>query len=61
MFDEQDGKCMICKKPPRSRKLAVDHNHQTGEVRSLLCTKCNTALGLVNEDKEILFMMLEYL
>lgn len=39
---EQDGKCSICKRPPKAGKsLAVDHDHQTGYVRGLLCFMCN--------------------
>src|SRR5438105_9932161 len=46
MFEEQDGVCKICRKP-ESRicrgilcRLAVDHDHKTGKVRGLLCSKC---------------------
>jgi hypothetical protein len=52
----QNGKCAIngCTATEllgtgRTRRLAVDHNHHTGEVRGLLCTRCNTALGQVGE------------
>ena len=38
----QEGKCAICRK---SRKLTVDHNHKTGEVRGLLCNQCNISLS----------------
>lgn len=39
----QNGKCGICQKPESSFKmrLAVDHNHKTGQVRGLLCYRCN--------------------
>jgi len=37
----QGGVCMICGRPPRNRRLAVDHCHATGERRSLLCFVCN--------------------
>jgi Recombination endonuclease VII. len=45
----QEGKCKICARPEpvSGRRLAVDHDHQTGEVRGLLCTKCNTTVGWV--------------
>ena len=58
--DLQFGGCAICKQPAQ-RELDVDHNHKTNQVRDLLCNKCNTMLGLVNEDEDILWNMLEYL
>ena len=59
MYVEQDGKCYICKETD-SRKLAVDHNHQTGENRKLLCIRCNTALGLLREDTTIMKSLISY-
>lgn len=45
----QGGRCAICWAKPRRRRLAVDHDHQTGEVRGLLCDRCNRRLlGLWN-------------
>ena len=41
----QDGRCAICTRVPRRRRLAVDHNHTTGEVRALLCYFCNKYIG----------------
>lgn len=37
----QDGKCAICRQRPVSQRLAVDHDHQTGAVRGLCCSRCN--------------------
>jgi hypothetical protein len=45
MYDEQEGKCAICK--TWHERLDIDHNHETGEVRSLLCGPCNRKLGVV--------------
>jgi hypothetical protein len=42
LFKEQDHKCAICK---TRTELAVDHCHETGKVRGLLCTNCNNGLG----------------
>jgi Autographiviridae endonuclease VII len=49
-FKRQDGRCAICSKEEIGRMLSVDHDHATGRVRGLLCTRCNLALGLI-EDK----------
>jgi uncharacterized protein YbaR (Trm112 family) len=58
MFKEQDGKCFICKQ--HNKKLMVDHNHQTGEIRKLLCSSCNFTYGLVKEDPFIIQNLLNY-
>lgn len=61
MLEEQNGVCFICKTKQTSKQLAVDHCHATNKVRKLLCSKCNTALGLVNDDVNILTNMIKYL
>ena len=52
MFDKQLNKCGICaiEHTNTTGGLFVDHNHTTGKVRGLLCKKCNTAIGLLNDD-----------
>jgi hypothetical protein len=47
LFELQGGRCAICHVTPEEmgRRLAVDHNHLTGEVRGLLCSPCNSGLG----------------
>lgn len=46
MFEAQGNKCAICDKgPTKKRALAIDHNHETGKVRGLLCYGCNRALS----------------
>jgi hypothetical protein len=52
MLEDQAGVCGICKEQPFSWRLDVDHNHETGEVRGLLCRKCNMAVGLINDSPE---------
>jgi hypothetical protein len=58
----QGGVCDICAGTNTDgRMLAVDHCHQTGEVRALLCSNCNTALGLLRDDPVLLRTAAEYL
>jgi len=67
MLAEQDGCCAICGKEEnneirgRTLSLAVDHDHATGAVRALLCSACNTALGLFRDDKALLNAAVAYL
>ena len=62
MLAAQDGVCSICKQPDKQGiRLAVDHNHDTGEVRGLLCGNCNKAIGLMRDSPAILFRAIEYL
>lgn len=51
MLTSQNGACAICRKIfDRSDNTHVDHDHQTGRVRGLLCRKCNFAVGLLSDD-----------
>lgn len=62
IWESQDGKCAICgKKFKKSSNAYVDHNHKTGEIRGLLCMKCNFAIGLLNDDLELMKKVIEYL
>lgn len=67
MAQRQGGLCAICKRPEATkacgvtRELAVDHDHETGAVRGLLCHKCNTLLGSVSDDVSILEAAIAYL
>jgi hypothetical protein len=60
MFEQQKGKCAICKRHQNNltRTLCVDHDHKTNQVRALLCVTCNTDVSVV-EDR--LKEMLKYL
>lgn len=60
ILSNQNGVCLICRNKD-IRKLAVDHNHKTGEIRGLLCGKCNQGIGLFNDDIKILRRAIEYL
>lgn len=58
----QGGVCWICKRPPKTKRLSVDHCHKTGKVRGLLCYICNCKLlPLVKENPEILRRAAAYL
>lgn len=54
MLDKQKGCCALCGIYYENRKLNVDHDHETGKVRALLCSKCNNGLGLFNDNPELL-------
>lgn len=49
LLQRQGGACAVCRKVP-SERLVVDHDHESGVVRGLLCQNCNRALGLLQED-----------
>ena len=62
MLSKQDGVCLTCERPCLSGlHLAVDHDHDTGLIRGLLCRDCNTVLGKVNESVEILRKMITHI
>jgi hypothetical protein len=63
MFEQQKGKCAICKRHQNdlTRTLCVDHNHKTNQVRALLCVTCNTDVSVVeNRLKEMLTYLNKY-
>ena len=63
IYKQQEGKCDICgtHQSKFKTRLHVDHNHETGEVRGLLCYKCNMILGYSNDDIKILEYAIKYL
>jgi len=63
MLKAQDYKCAICgnQDEVEGRKLAIDHCHSTGDVRGLLCGKCNRGLGLFYDNQELLQQAIQYL
>jgi hypothetical protein len=64
MLQAQGGACAGCGLPEADNVhgvLAVDHDHETGAVRGLLCNGCNTALGLVKEDVSTMQTLIDYL
>lgn len=66
LLEAQGGVCAICGGPPRGRgeklgRFSVDHCHLTGRVRGLLCQRCNSAIGLLNDDAELVRRAVAYL
>ncbi len=66
LLEEQDGQCPICRislrKYGRGINVGVvDHDHETGSIRGLLCGHCNRALGLLNDSLEQLDRAISYL
>lgn len=61
MLGKQYHVCNICNQPELNRKLSVDHDHKTGKIRALLCSRCNRALGIVNDSIELLHSLINYL
>lgn len=61
MLKRFDGGCWICGRKPKKRRLCVDHNHKTGEVRGLLCYKCNYGLPWFSDSPELLLNASKYL
>jgi len=61
LFKKQGGVCLICKEFPKTGKLVIDHHHDTGLVRGLLCHHCNLVLGFCRENVDILQNTIRYL
>lgn len=63
LFDFQDGRCAICETHQIDLKtrLCVDHCHDTGEVRGLLCHSCNVSVGLMQDNAHRFKRAAEYL
>jgi hypothetical protein len=61
-FQIQGGKCLICKRHQSEVKKAfcVDHDHRTGKFAGILCSTCNTAIGMLQDDAEILNNAIKY-
>lgn len=62
MFKNQEGLCKICKKPETClsgvtkevQRLSIDHSHETGQIRGLLCSNCNRGLGMYKDSPDLL-------
>lgn len=63
MLESQNGLCAICQRHHTEfkRNLAVDHDHHTGKIRGLLCGSCNSGLGKLQDDMDVLECAIVYL
>mgnify|MGYP003979568017 CR=1 FL=1 len=63
IFKFQNGKCAICQKSQEklTKKLSIDHDHTSKQVRGLLCPACNHALGLFKDDESIILKAISYI
>jgi len=62
LFEKQNGCCTICQthQMDLKKKLVIDHNHESGKVRGLLCAPCNMALGLLKDNSTTLLKASNY-
>ena len=67
MLARQGGGCAICgrkvdnHKNGKKRRMCVDHDHETGLMRGILCTRCNTGIGMFANDEKLLRRAIKYL
>lgn len=62
LLNSQRGLCAICGEPEAGKyRLSVDHCHETGRIRGLLCRKCNVAIGMLKESVTVLEAAIRYL
>ena len=61
LWSKQNGRCAICNGTLDTKKYCIDHDHSSGKVRGLLCSSCNTAIGLLKDSPEIICNAMRYL
>ena len=64
LYLAQKGRCAICgadKANGHGQRFHVDHDHTTGQIRALLCSACNSGIGHLQHDKQILLKAIAYL
>lgn len=63
LIEKQDNKCALCSRPFLSmwgNDMHIDHDHETNEIRGILCMPCNVALGMLGDNEEGLVKALAY-
>lgn len=60
MVIAQGGVCAVCGRGPQRTELCIDHDHETGRVRGLLCQHCNRGLGLLGDDATLMRKLADY-
>ena len=63
MLKDQENGCKLCGKTEEEegRRLAIDHCHESGKVRGILCSDCNIGLGKFKDNKEVMQKAIDYL
>ena len=61
MVEAQRGLCALCERAPGRKGLGVDHCHDTGQVRALLCARCNLGLGSLRDSADLCRRAARYL
>ncbi|MDR7385216.1 endonuclease VII domain-containing protein [Promicromonospora iranensis] len=61
LVEAQQGRCGVCGEPDARRPLVVDHCHRSGQVRALLCDRCNRLLGVADDDIALLEHAIQFL
>ena len=63
MYSEQEGCCLICgiHQSELKSRFCVDHDHDTGKVRGLLCNGCNNGIGKLKDNYDLLYRAADYL
>jgi hypothetical protein len=62
LYELQNGCCAICSEPEEKFSwLCIDHDHDTGRIRGLLCPNCNRGIGLLKDNPEFLIKAASYI
>lgn len=60
-YQSHNGECEVCREQPTKKRLVLDHDHETGAFRGLLCSECNLALGLLKDSRFRAMGIISYL